>query len=611
MCGIASIFGKNPSATDIKKMISAIGHRGPDHQGFYSDKFVQLGSCRLSIFDLSNKGNMPMEDKSKRFSIIYNGEIYNFKELKKTYNLNTVSNSDTEVLIELFSKLEEKTFEVIKGIYAFIIYDKLKKKIFCVRDRLGVKPLYYSKINLNYYFCSEIKGLKSVIDKISVNSETVKFYLQSSFYDYSKDTFFENIHQVAQGSYIIFDLEKNTNIEKKYWSLDSKNKYLLSRDLDSLFLNSFKLQQMSDTKIGLNISSGIDSNLMIGYLNKLNNGQKNISANSYFYADKKFDHRNELEEMSSFYGWKINTLEITPKDVIESFDEVAYFQDEPFPGITTISKHLLVKKNYLSDCKVILEGQGGDDIAAGYKYYFPIYLLDKIFNFELKDFFTEIFYFKKKENINLPEFLFFFLNSIKGFYKGGISADGTVAQKNGFLNIDAKNINRIYKNTIFDFCKDESYLKKIIFRDLFFCKLPRILRTVDRASMAYGKEIRVPILDENIVEYFYSLNSDEYIKKGNLRHKYRELFLNHFKDNKFILKKKKYLPDPQTDWLKTKLFDWMFEKLTRQNFDLNGILNKKKLKEYLLNFKVNKNINNSNFIWQLLNLEYLYKKNNY
>ena len=129
--------------------------------------------------------------------------------------------------------------------------------------------------------------------------------------------------------------------------------------------------------------------------------------------------------------------------------------------------------------------------------------------------------------------------------------------------------------------------------------------------MAYGKEIRVPILDENIVEYFYSLNSDEYIKKGNLRHKYRELFLNHFKDNKFILKKKKYLPDPQTDWLKTKLFDWMFEKLTRQNFDLNGILNKKKLKEYLLNFKINKNINNSNFIWQLLNLEYLYKKNNY
>ena len=148
----------------------------------------------------------------------------------------------------------------------------------------------------------------------------------------------------------------------------------------------------------------------------------------------------------------------------------------------------------------------------------------------------------------------------------------------------------------------------MLYRDLFFCKLPRILRTVDRASMAYGKEIRVPILDHNIVEHFFSFKSDDYIKKGNLRYKYRQLFLNHFPNNKFILNKKKYLPDPQTDWLKTKLFDWMFDKLTSQHFDLNGMLNKVKLREYLIKFKKNDKINNSNLIWQLLNLEYLYKK---
>ena len=125
---------------------------------------------------------------------------------------------------------------------------------------------------------------------------------------------------------------------------------------------------------------------MIGYLDKINYGQKNISANSYFYAEKEFDHRSELEEMSNFYGWQINTLEITHNDIIDNFEEVARFQDEPFPGITTISKHLLVKKNYTSDCKVILEGQGGDDIAAGYKYYFPIFLMDKLLKLNLKAF---------------------------------------------------------------------------------------------------------------------------------------------------------------------------------------------------------------------------------
>ena len=127
--------------------------------------------------------------------------------------------------------------------------------------------------------------------------------------------------------------------------------------------------------------------------------------------------------------------------------------------------------------------------------------------------------------------------------------------------------------------------------------------------MAYGKEIRVPILDHNIVEYFYSLETEDYIEKGNLRKKYRELFLNHFKSNKFILNKKKYMPDPQTKWLKTKLFDWMYSKLTNEKFDLGEIINKNKLKNYLIEFKKNDEVQNSNFLWQLLNLEYLYRGN--
>ena len=511
----------------------------------------------------------------------------------------------------MFSKIGEKCFIELNGIFAFIIYDKFLNKAYCVRDRLGVKPLYYLNKDKLFYFCSEIKGIKSVLKDFSINKDIVKSYLSNSFYDFSKNTFYEDICQVKQGTYMVFDVIKNSYEEKQYWNLESKKKEHDAKYLDGLFINSLKLQQQSDTKVGLNVSSGLDSNMMIAYLNEINDGQKNIIANSYFYSDKGFDHSKDLDEMSTIYNWKINKLEITHKDIINNFDEVAYFQDEPFPGINTISKHLLVKKNYFKDCKVILEGQGGDDIAAGYKYYYPFYILDKLRKFKIIDTYKEILNFNINENLSFKDFLKFSINSIKGFYSGGVSADGTVSNMNNLLNFETQESRLKYRDEILNNCKDKTLLKKIMYRDIIHCKLPRILRSVDRASMAYGKEIRVPILDHNIVEYFYDLDEDQLINNGTLRPHYRNLFTNKFKKNKFITKSKIYMPDPQTKWLKTSLYSWMYDKLSSSQFDLNGLLNKKNLLIYLEEFKKNDSINNSNFIWQLLNLEYLYRQNKY
>ena len=339
MCGIASVIGINKNKDDVKTMIQSISHRGPDGQGFFGNDLIQMGSCRLSIFDLSDKGKMPMQDKSKRYTTVYNGEIYNFKDLKKKYNLSTFSNSDTEVLIELFSKIGEASFKELNGIFAFIIYDNFLQRVYCVRDRLGVKPLYYSSKNKKFYFCSEIKGILNVLNKIPINENIVKNYLSNSFYDHSKETFYKDINQVRQGTFMVFDIKNNSCEEKSYWSLTYKKTKSDLNYINQCFENSLKLQQQSDTKIGLNVSSGIDSNMMMAYLNKINNGQKNIVANSYFYSDEEFDHRKQLDEMSSIYGWKINKLEIRSEDIIKNFDEVAYYQDEPFPCINTISKH--------------------------------------------------------------------------------------------------------------------------------------------------------------------------------------------------------------------------------------------------------------------------------
>tara|TARA_X000000368_G_scaffold415010_1_gene405945 strand:+ start:1005 stop:2873 length:1869 start_codon:yes stop_codon:yes gene_type:complete len=614
MCGIAAIFGpKDSKKNNLEKMISSIAHRGPDNIGFLHTKNISLGSCRLSIFDFSENGNMPMSDKSGRYKIIYNGEIYNFKELKKRYNISTKSNTDTEILLELFSKFKLECLNYLNGIFAFIIFDSLENKVYCVRDRFGVKPLYYTNIGDTFYFCSEIKGIIKVFENVKINYDAVKMYLSTSFYDFSNKTFYEKIYQVTQSTCIIFDLNNLEKKEIRYWDLSNdSNKEKKDRSFDSLnkhFSSSLLMQQRSDTKIGLNVSTGLDSNLMISYLNLLNGGQKNISANSYYFADKEFDHRKNLREMSKFYGWSINEFEIKSNDVIEKFESVFKSQDEPYPGIVTIAKDILIEKAYPKDCKVILEGQGGDEMAAGYKYVYPMFILDLLKNFKFIKVFKEIKDFSNEEGVNFGNFLEFFNNSVKGYFFGGISADGTRSYDDSFFKIDFKKNKSAYKEIISKIKKNQSYLKKILYRDIFFCKLSRILRSCDRASMAHGKELRVPFLDHNLVDYFFSTEDHLLLGNGRLRNHYKNFASYKFPDNKFLKKIKIYHSDPQTKWLKTSLFDWMYDQLSSKNLVIDNLIDKNKLLVYLNNFKNNEKLNNSNLLWQLINLEYLFKKN--
>ncbi len=610
MCGIAAIFGTNESKLlDIKSMISSISHRGPDNQGFLNTENISLGSCRLSIFDLSENGNMPMSNKTGRYNIIYNGEIYNFKELKKKYNITTKSNTDTEVLIELFSKLGVNCFKLLNGIFAFIIFDNLEKKVYCVRDRLGVKPLYYLKNNNKYYFCSEIKGILKVVKNVHIDFDTIKFYLNTTFYDTSKNTFYKNISQVEQATCLIFDLKTQDIVNKKYWDLDDKENPHENFDfLDKHLNNSFSIQQRTDTKIGLNLSSGLDSNLMISYLNHINGGQKKISANSYFFSDPEFDHRKDLKEMSEHYGWKINEHEIKSQDIVEKFEKVFDHQDEPYPGIVTIAKDILIERSYPADCKVVLEGQGGDEMAAGYKYAFPLYILDLMKKLKIFDTINEIKSFKNNENMDIKAFVHFFKNSLKGYFYGGVSADGTNSSYDNIFKFEKNESSWLYKDIINKLEKNKSYLKKFLYRDIFFCKLSRILRSCDRASMAHGKELRVPLLDHNVVNFFFSLKNNQLIHNGILRDYYRSFALNKFKYNKFIKQKKYYQSDPQTKWLKTSLFSWANDMLSSKNLYIDQLVNKKKLADYLQKFRKDEGIKNSNLIWQLISIEYLLKK---
>ena len=225
MCGIALLFNESDSENyKIKEIIKKINHRGPDDEGYFHDTNLEIGSCRLSILDLSDKGHMPLFDKSGRYVISYNGEIYNYLELKKKFNIETKSSSDTEVLIELYKLLNKKMLDYLNGIFSFIIYDKQKKEIFCARDRLGVKPMYYFKNKNMLIISSEIKGVLDFKNQIELNKKAINTYINTSFYDIGKNTFYKNIFQLEQSSYLEFNLENKVFNISRYWNIQKKKR---------------------------------------------------------------------------------------------------------------------------------------------------------------------------------------------------------------------------------------------------------------------------------------------------------------------------------------------------------------------------------------------------
>jgi asparagine synthase (glutamine-hydrolysing) len=612
MCGIVACSIKNHSSKSIvNNILQKIKHRGPDHSGIFSDSEVAIGSCRLSIMDLSDKANMPMEDKTGRYVIVYNGEIYNFLQLKKKFNIHTKTQSDTEIVIELYSLLKEKCLDEFNGIFAFIIYDKKERLLFCARDRMGVKPFYYCIDNKNFLASSEIKGLSEMKTK-DLNFDYIKTYLLTSFYEFGEDTFYKNIKQLKPSFYLKYFIDTKIVEVKKYWDLKNlkKNNFQkiqtennLIKSASDLIEDAFRMQMQTDTKLGLNLSSGIDSQLMLHFVNKINKGQNDIIANSFFFEDEQFNERPDLEKISKIYNWKVNFFKINSKDVIDNFDEILKSQEGPFPGLPTIGKSLLIKRSYDNKYKVILEAQGGDDIAGGYKYIFGLFLLDLLKSKKILKTFKEFLFFKNNEELSLINSIKLIYTNTRSTYQGGYSADGSQSVNCTFMEDDFLYKNQLKLDEIVSDISDiNNNLDKIIYRDLFYTKLQRILKSCDRASMLSGKELRVPLLDHRLVEFFYKLNNEYKIQKGHLRYLYRKIL----KDTLIYqdaFKKKKYIVDPQTLWLKNELFDWAYSIFSEKKTFYDGIFNTKKLLDEFQKFRLNSSGNNSNPFWQALCLK--------
>jgi len=614
MCGIAGILdfsGGEVSRAAIGEMVGMIRHRGPDGQGIYSDKGIGLGACRLSILDLSAAGQQPMLDAETGNCIVHNGEVYNYKELRGLIGGEGFrSQTDTEVILKLYAKYGPECVRFLNGIYAFCIWDPKHSRLFCARDRLGVKPFFYRFDQNAFSFASEIKSLllPGIIRK--PNMKIIYDYLVHGVYDHCEDTFFDGVRQLPPGSTLT--IERNRFEVGKYWDITADCEALdgtdilagdKSRSTIDKFLeilnDSIRLQLRSDVPIAVHVSGGLDSTLMLTILNKVNGGQGSLKAFSYYYGEERYDERAFVEKLVKKVGWEVEYHPLFVSEVPELMQKVMWYQEQPFPGIITMAKHKLVAASHSFGAKVILEGQGGDEIGGGYQYYFGAYILDLIESGYADLALSEIRAFGRQNELSIEGSFAMLVNGLASYYRTGWSADGTHFVKKHCLQPDflTKYANEVSFPKPF-----KSHLLNMQYRDVLHTKLPRILRSCDRASMAYGRELRVPLLDHRLVEFAFSLPGIFKIRNGVQRAFMRESLRSLLQTDLADVPKRTVV-DPQREWLKGPLRDWVEDIYSSRSFRERGICDQFQVQEEYRKYRSAPNNANSFFLWQWLSLE--------
>ena len=520
MCGIAGILGKDAKSNVIDDMLMVQHHRGPDFTGKWLEEGVAIGHNRLSIIDLSNSANQPFFDETNRYAIVFNGEIYNYIELRKklesSYSFRTTS--DTEVLLAAFIFWGKDCLKYLNGMFSFAIYDSKSKSLFAARDRFGVKPFFYHKSNDSFYFSSEIKAIHAAGIKKKPHEEIWASYFVYGSYGMPDETFWEEIYQLPGGHYLEL---KNKTISITKWyvfeeeikKLDEKMPFnVVKENYASLLKNSIELRFRADVRVGFNISGGLDSSTLLAFVNQME-GKENINAYTFYCGHKDYDELFWVKEMINATQNPLNKVLLTVDHFTKEIDFLTHIQDEPCGGIPTIAYSKIFKEARKNEVIVLLDGQGMDEQWAGYDYYL-----------------------KKNDQL---------IQGMKGspFKKNVLSKE--------FLS-------KAKKPTYPTPFEDELLNKQ--YRDLFYTKIPRALRFNDRVSMAYSTELREPFLDHRLVEYAFVQPYEYKINNGIQKYLLREL-VSEYLDDSITNSPKRPLQTPQREWLGNELKDYVETKI--------------------------------------------------
>jgi asparagine synthase (glutamine-hydrolysing) len=507
MCGITGVIGEKSSKKTLDEMLLAQHHRGPDNRSSFIEKNISLGHNRLSIIDLSSDANQPFYDETQRYVLVFNGEIYNYLELRKELDYEFKTESDTEVLLAAYIKWGKDCLHKLNGMFAFAIWDRESKKFFAARDRFGVKPFYYHlSAEGDFYFASEIKSIHKAGIKKLPNKKVWASYFVYGSYGMPNETFWESIYQLPGGSILSFS-EKNVEICKWYVFEEEIKKHKKLRayedimsEYTSLLKDSIKLRFRSDVPVGFNVSGGLDSSALLAFVN-LEEGKDKINAYTFYTDDERYDELPWVKEMIALTNNPLQQVLFKAGDVEEFSKNISMHQDEPFGGIPTLAYAKIFQESRKKGTIVLLDGQGMDEQWAGYDYYL--------------------------KNTN---------STIQGVNSSPFRS-----------NVLSEEIKSFAEKPIYPKPFDDDLLN-LQYRDLFYTKIPRALRFNDRISMAFSTELREPFLDYRLVELAFS-QPKEYKIKGNVQKKMLRDIVSEYLSDSISYAPKRPLQTPQREWL--------------------------------------------------------------
>ena len=516
MCGIVGYFSNDKpiSGSEFYYAHSKMANRGPDDEGFHvfqegnildfygkrtlsgikaRTKNIEeiqnitavLGQVRLAIIDLKEGGHQPLMNSQKKISMVFNGEIYNYKELrteleKKNYVFKTTS--DTEVLFYAYQEWGCDCFNKLNGMWAAAFYDIEKERLILSRDRFGVKPLFYRNENGTTVFASAIKVITAIFKENYINNDCVKKYLEDNILCNDENTLIQNIYEVPPGCTITFIKGKKEKVEK-YWNY-YPNLIKLTRQealdqFECLFRDSIRLRMRSDVEVGSLLSGGLDSNVIAGTLfdeGLLTNEYKTFSS---VYRDETFSEKKYIEKTVEKIGVNSDLLYMTPEMVMNVIDDAIYNLEMPTRAVPMMLQYLLYQRiSQSSGVKVVLNGQGADELFGGYNIDYMTRFLDLWYQKKIPQLFTEIKEYQKNRGVGIKQILCGMYSQTRTEHK---------TKKNAF--------------------------NEIAFHQITETPLREYLMYDDRAAMSFGIENRAPFLDYRIVEFAYSLNSDLKVNK--------------------------------------------------------------------------------------------------
>ena len=607
MCGIAGIVGGKPDKAIISAMIAVQEHRGPDGKGIWIDSCAALGHKRLKIIDLTDAGAQPMSTPDGRFNIVYNGEVYNYQEIRSQLKAITFrSNTDTEVILHAFAKWGPKCLDSFVGMFAFAIWDKHKKELFCARDRLGIKPFYYAKKSSAFLFSSEIRGLLAAGIKAEINPSILYDFLARDFYEHLDEIFFKGIYKLPAGCWM---LVKNGEIKKiqQYWNLKSEvDKCKISVNakerqevLLSLASDSVKLNLHSDVPVGVALSGGLDSATLIALLEKTHPNPSLVEGFSFIFKEKQYSEKPFIDAMAKQTGRRVNFIKVTPKIFADTSERVCLSQEEPHAGLPISAYALCCELARKNGYIVIMDGSGMDEALAGYIRFRPAYWVDLFLAKKSKDLEKEFV----GAGISTAAERKQAFSQISAFLKPGADVgraqDLTSSVRPECISPDFAHLaERPLPRFEMPF---KDHLHNLMYRELRYTKLPRALRFRDHLSMATSVEMRPPFLDHRLLGYEFALPSGDLISKGVSKAILRRA-AGRFLPDLVRLASKRTVQTPQREWFRNELSDWICERIDTPSFWRRGWIDKKKGRQAIKSFLKGEG-NNSFFLWQWANLE--------